>query len=106
MAEATVRELIEELTRAASSLPQGLDAVFELGICDGHDLQLINEIDIDFRVFFRTTTDPPVAERGTVLIRGHWHRGESPGELQHGVTSDVDDELREMTEGDQGSAPQ
>jgi hypothetical protein len=97
MAEQTVRQVIEALTEAASSLPQGLDSVIELGICDGHDLQLIDEMDVDFRLYVRSLEQPLVPERGTVLIRGHWHRGESPGGIQRGVASDVDEELRRLT---------
>jgi hypothetical protein len=102
MANETVREVIEELTRAAASLPRGLDALFELCICDEHDLQLISNLDVDFWVFVDMSAKPPVPKHGSVVMRGHWHRGESPGKVWHGAAAAADEALREMTEGDQG----
>jgi hypothetical protein len=105
MAQETVREVIEELTRAALSLPQGLDAPFELCICDEHDLQFISNLDVDFWVFVDMSGKPAAPKTGSVLMRGHWHRGESPGKVWHGAAAAADGELREMTEDDQGPAP-
>lgn len=106
MAQETVREVIEELARAALSLPQGLDAPFELCVCDEHDLQFISDLDVDFWVFVDMSGKPAASKPGSVLMRGHWHRGESPGKVWHGAASDADEELREITEGDQGTPPQ
>ena len=52
--------------------------------------------DADFRVEVRE--DGTVVPGGwAVLIRGHWHRGESPGEIRRGVESDLNEELRRLT---------
>jgi hypothetical protein len=40
--------------------------------------------------------------RSYVLIRAHHHPGESPGPLTHGAAADADEELRRLTEGDNG----
>jgi hypothetical protein len=99
-AETTVRGFIESLRAAAADLPEGLDAVIELGICDGRDTQLIDDVDVDIQQEFSMDTAPPVRTAGWVIIRGHWHPGESPGKILRGWPADADDELRKLTEGD------
>jgi hypothetical protein len=105
MAEETVRGLIEALTEAAAGTLNGLDSPVDLGICDGKDLQYIDEIDVSNWTLVNRESGTPAPGSGRVLIRGHWHPDKAPGELRHGLASDVDEELRELTEGDQGSTP-
>jgi hypothetical protein len=92
----TVRELIEALTAATARLPAALDTDVELGVCDGENLQMIGTVDVNYWA--------RVAPNGTpkgyfVLVQGHPHLDEGgPARPLRGVTADVDDELRKLTE--------
>jgi hypothetical protein len=98
----TIRDLVDGLIELAGMLPQGFKTRVELGVCDGEDLQLIENIDLD-----RWASMPPerlqMAE-WFVLLRGHLHPGERAGELLHRAASHVDQDLRELADenGDHG----
>lgn len=97
---ATVREVIELLTAAAGALPEGLDSRFELGICDGSRLQFIDSVDVDPHRTVRKA-DLQLGD-GFVMIRGHWHPGESPGKVwtsaeDKDLGGDWDQGLRDLT---------
>lgn len=101
VAGATVREFIAELTAIADQLPDGLDSVVELLICDGSNQQFIDNMEVLFQISLREDGSVnPDARPPQVVIRGHWHPGESPGRVQRGLATDADEELRKLTEGD------
>jgi hypothetical protein len=106
MAEETVRGLIEALTEAAAGTLNGLDSPIDLGICNGQDLQYIDEIDVSSLTLVNRQTGTPAPGSGRVLIRGHWHPDKAPGELRHGIASDADEEWRRLNERGQSSTPQ
>jgi len=94
----SVRVFIQRLTDAAGSLPGGLDSPVELAICDGRDLQFIDRVDVSV-----WTTVPETGPlQSYVLIRPHDHPGESPGPRTRGAAAHADDELRWLTERDDG----
>ena len=83
---ATVRDLIRILTEEASAMPSGLDSRLELGICDRAHLQFIDSIDVQH---YRTVRKADL-QTGVdfVIIRGHWHPGESPGAIWTAASED------------------
>ena len=97
----TVREFINSLMEAAGQLPDDLDSPIDLAICDGHNLQFIDQAEVTWQHQYDTTSGRLVrGKEMCVLIKGHWHQDESPGRLLRGVVSGVDEELRELTQGD------
>ena len=42
----TIRDVVDGLTELAGMLPEGLETRVELGVCDGEDLQLIENVDL------------------------------------------------------------
>ena len=42
----TIRDVVDGLTELAAMLPEGLETRVELGVCDGEDLQLIENVDL------------------------------------------------------------
>jgi hypothetical protein len=94
----SVREFIDRLSAAAADSPGGLDGPVELAICDGRDLQFIDRVDVSAWA----TVGETARLRSYVLIRAHHHPGERPGPLTHGAAVDADEELRRLTEGDNG----
>jgi len=94
----SVREFIERLTKAADSLPAGLDSPVELAICDGRDLQFIDRVDVSV-----WTTVPETGPlQSYVLIRPHDHPGDRRGSRIRGAAAHADEELRWLTERDDG----
>ena len=95
----TIQDVIDALTRLARLLPDGFGARVELAICDGRDLQLMDSADLDR--WTRMSRSTGAVEEEFVILRGHVHPGENPGELLPGAARDLDRELRELTgEGD------
>jgi hypothetical protein len=92
---ATVRGLITALTEAAGRLPDGLDTPFQFGICDGTDLHLITDVDMD--VYTVHPEGPAGAVTHLLLARAHQHPGRA-GEVWRGVGAHADDELRRLTD--------
>lgn len=91
---ASIRKLIESLTSVATELPEGLDGSVEYAICDGKDLRIIENVDLD--------SYSQVAEGGAVVyrfavIRGHLH-GPDDGRTLPGISGQVEDDLRKITE--------
>ena len=99
MAEQTVRGFIGLLAEAAAQFPDGLDLAIEMAICDGTTMQFINDVDVDSWAEVRADGRPSAHGRRYVLIRGHWHPGESPGRRHSAVTAGVDEELRKLGDG-------
>lgn len=98
---ATVRAFISSLMEAAEQLPDGLDSPIDLAICDGHNLQFIDQAEVTWQRQYDTTSGQFVrGKEMCVLIKGHWHQEESPGRLLRGVVSGIDEELRKLTQGD------
>lgn len=94
----TAQEFIEMIADTAAELDDGLDAGIEFGICDGDNLQLIDNCDIDIYSEVRTNGSPTTA-KPFIVIRGHHHPGEGkPGKLLRGVAADADEELRRLTD--------
>jgi hypothetical protein len=81
-AAATVRDLIAVLTEAATRLPAGLDTPVRFGICDGTDLHLLDDVDVD--VYTVHPQDPADDPRHLLLARGHQHPGRA-GEVWRGA---------------------
>ncbi len=98
----TIRDLVDGLTELAGMLPEGSETRVELGVCDGEDLQLIENVDLDHWALM-SPERPQVAEQ-FVLLRGHVHPGERAGELLRGAASHVGQEFRALTDdnGDHG----
>lgn len=94
----SVREFIQRLTDAAGNLPDGLDSAVELAICDGRDLQFIDRVDVSVW----TTVPESGPLRSYVLIRPHDHPGDSQGRRTRGAAAHADEELRWLTERDDG----
>jgi len=92
----SVREFIQRLTDAAGNLPDGVDSVVELAICDGRDLQFITRVDVSVW----TTVPDSGPLQSYVLIRPHDHPGDSPGPRTRGAAAHADEELRWLTERD------
>jgi len=89
----SVREFIERLSAAAADSPGGLDGPVELAICDGRDLQFIDRVDVGVW----STVNENARLRAYVLIRAHYHPGDTPGRGTRGAAADADDELRRLT---------
>jgi hypothetical protein len=94
----SVREFIQRLTDAAGNLPGGVDSAVELAICDGSNLQFITRVDVS--VWTTVPEDGP--PQSYVLIRPHDHPGEAPGPRTRGAAAHADEELRWLTEHDEG----
>jgi len=95
-ATTTVRTVLNMLMTIAADLPDGLDTRIEVAICDGENLQLIDQVDV--AVYTEATeSTAEVTGEPFVILRGHQHPGEHPGVLLRGVASDADAELRKLT---------
>lgn len=94
----SVREFIQRLTDAAGNLPDGVDSVVELAVCDGSNLQFITRVDVSVW----TTVPENGPPQSYVLIRPHDHPGDSPGPRTRGAAAHADEELRWLTEHDDG----
>lgn len=93
----TVREFIERLIRAANNLPATLDSPIGLGICDRQGTQFVQNVEVTWEWLVNEATGE--RKPSGVLIIGHWHPGESPGEYRRTVTENADEELGRRTEG-------
>jgi hypothetical protein len=98
----TIRDLVDGLAELARMLPEGFETRVELGMCDGQDLQLIENVDLGHWALM--PPEGPLIAGRFVLLRGHVHPGERVGELLRGAANDLDQELRELTDdtGDHG----
>lgn len=92
-AQETIRGVVERLLLLADRLPTGMDTRVEFGICDGKNLQLIDNVEVDHFVIAKADGQ---AVDVFVAFKAHQHPGEPPGKLLPGVTADVDDELRKL----------
>ena len=92
----TIHDLVDGLTELAGMLPEGFETRVELGVCDGEDLQLIENVDLGHWALM--PPEQPQAAEWFVLLRGHVHPGERAGELLRGAASHVDLELREFSD--------
>jgi hypothetical protein len=97
-AETTVREFIELLTEHAAATLNGLDSPIDVAICNGEDLQFLDDIDVFVWALLNRETNTMAPDSGRVVIRGHWHPDKPPGVLRRGIASGADEELRELTE--------
>jgi hypothetical protein len=88
----TIRQAIEVLTELASTLPDGMETQVEFGLCNGVDLQMFDEIDVDH--YTHVSEGKP--DRVFVMFRAHAHPGEEPGRQLRDATADVDEELRDL----------
>ena len=70
----TIRDLMDGLTELAGMLPEGYETHVELGVCDGEDLQLIENVDLGHWAL--TPPEGPQIASWFVLLRGHVHPGE------------------------------
>ncbi len=93
----TVRAFIEALAEAAAGLSDGLDTEIELAICDGESLQFIDDTEVQAMLTVYSGTVEPDGG-GFVIIRGHWHPGESPGRVQRSTVLRTDDDYQEVFE--------
>lgn len=95
----TAREVIEQLETIARDLPDGLDTHVIVMLCDGDDATASRELDIDTLTWVSKTTG--VETGHAAMIRGHPHidRGEGRGTRYPAAAGDVDEVLREWTEG-------
>jgi hypothetical protein len=77
--QTTVRTVLNALLEIAAGLPLGLDTQMEFGVCDGLNLQLLNNADL---ISYHKKAAAGGAEAGTlsVLLRAH-HHGKAPGEI-------------------------
>jgi hypothetical protein len=68
--QATVRTVPNALTDMAAGLPLGLDSRMEFGVCDGLNLQLLDNSDL---ISYRKKAPAGGEEAGTlsVLLRAH-----------------------------------
>lgn len=92
----TIHDLVDGLTELAGMLPEGFETRVELGVYDGEDLQLIENVDLGHWALM--PPERPQAAEWFVLLRGHVHPGERAGELLRGAASHVDLELREFSD--------
>jgi hypothetical protein len=95
----TIRDIISRLEELARDLDDGVDTRFELGICDGGGAQIVDNVDLDQ---YQVMSEGRQFTGQFVMLRGHVHPGEKPGEYLPGIASEADRELRELTEGDGG----
>jgi hypothetical protein len=96
----TARKVLNALMEVSARLPEGLDSRLEVGVCDGTNLQLPDIFDITF--YTRITASGSPRSAPAVLLKAHRHPGQNPGELMRGVTSDGDDELHRLIDGEEG----
>jgi hypothetical protein len=92
----TIRQMIEGLTEGAAMLAEGMDANFRFAICNGADLQFVESVDVDH---WQLVTDDGSPGGWFLLMRAHVHPGERLGELAVGASADLDQELRDLTDG-------
>jgi hypothetical protein len=86
---------------AAEQLPDGLDSPIDLAICDGSNLQFLDQVEVTWQHQYDKTSGTFVrGKEMCALIKGHWHPEGNPGRLLRGVASDINEELRELTQGD------
>lgn len=91
-----MRQLVNVLSTLAAALPDGMDTPVEIGVCDGADLQLLSEVDID--EYHHVSLDGTEGET-FIAIRAHDHPdGTGRGMRMRGVATDTDSELRKLTE--------
>ncbi|MGH4017829.1 MAG: hypothetical protein ACRDT0_01010 [Pseudonocardiaceae bacterium] len=95
-----VRQAIEQLTAAAESLPTGLDSPVRVALCDGVDVQVSDEVDIDHY----TEVSPDVGVLGVfVMVRGHPHRDKDAGRSTklRGWADQADEQLQRWARGEE-----
>lgn len=97
----TLRGVLNMLMAVAAELPQGLNSRVEFGVCDGENLQLIDQVDVDIYTNIQTASGEEVDEP-FVILRAHSHPGQTAGRLLRGAASNADDELRKLTGDDSG----
>jgi hypothetical protein len=73
----TLRDVLDAVLGMATSLPRGLDTPAEFGVCDGSDLQILDDVDMQVYPAASREAGQPAGEP-SVLIRVHDHPG-SPG---------------------------
>ncbi|TDD60826.1 hypothetical protein [Actinomadura rubrisoli] len=90
----TIREVIAMLNTLAADLPEGMDTRVKFGICDGADLQMVDDVDLSHYTHVKDGRPVEVF----VMFRGHVHPEEEPGPRLRGAAAHVDEELRELLE--------
>lgn len=90
----TLGKLIADLNEYARLLPEGTGTPVRLAVCDGNGMQFIDTKDLGYWTFM--ARDDPGTRHTFVLVRGHAHPGESPGQYSPGITAGADDELRKI----------
>src|ERR1700730_12863161 len=93
----TIREVLEQLGALASDLPLGLDSPVVVAMCDGRDMEISRELEID------TLIEVDLAGKvrdAVAMLRGHPHFDKAEGRGTHfpGVAADADEALRRWTE--------
>ena len=92
--EFTLRQLVDMVTGMAAHQERGLDTPFRFGVCDGNDVSIVSMVDT--QECERVSKEDARVVETFVAIRLHLH---GPGiERWKGVTNDVDEELRQLTE--------
>jgi hypothetical protein len=83
--QTTVRTVLNALLEIAAGLPLGLDSRVEFGVCDGLNMQLLDNADL---ISYRKKAPDGSEEADTlsVLLRAH-HHGNAPGELMDGTAA-------------------
>jgi hypothetical protein len=97
----TIGKLVADLTEYAGRLPNGAETEVQMAVCDGAGLQFVDSRDLSYWTF--VPADGAGARSTFVMLRGHAHLGELPGQYSPGVSSDADAELRTLTEVEPGS---
>lgn len=93
----TIREAIDRLVAVADSLPRGLDSDLEVVMCDGTDIVSAPLAEIDTLVELTESGQP---KRAWGIVKGHSH---ADGAMTaRGVAQDLDEELRRLTDSDEG----
>jgi hypothetical protein len=94
----TIGILIDGLTELAEMLPEGMETPVKFGICDGSGIQFVDKSDLGH--WGHASLEDAQVREWFVLLRGHVHPGENPGQYSPGVADDVDRELRDLTGGE------
>jgi hypothetical protein len=92
----TLRGVLNMLMAVAAELPLGLDSRVEFGVCDGENLQRIDQVDVDIYTNIQTASGEEAGEP-FVILRAQSHPGQTAGRPLRGVASNADDELRKLT---------
>lgn len=97
----TIRDLLNGLSELAAALPDGLDTPIEAGVCNGENLHLLDNVDVDH--WERHADGPASSPEVFVLLRGHLHPNENrPERVLRGVAAGLDDELRQISDNEGG----